>query len=182
MLTIFPASVCRCLKHCVTFIRQYNDLQIIISKLLREEKAKTCSLCFSQFPFNLTHAFVVSLKAPFPLMASLLSFTLQWQHRISSQQLDAVTKCSTEIIYTLCSNIPKEVALLAFSSERRCLLLLQMIYAWRAKVFLFLFQRQNQSPWKENYISLLSGNTLILLQWLREFKSKLISYPCLVIK
>lgn len=26
------------------------------------------------------------------------------------------------------------------------------------------------------------GNTLILLQWLREFKSKLISYPCLVIK
>lgn len=61
------------------------------------EKAKTCSLCFSQFPFNLRHAFVLSLKAPFPLMASLLSFTLQWQHRISSQQLDAVTKCNTEI-------------------------------------------------------------------------------------
>lgn len=107
------------------------------------ENAKTCSLCFSQFPFNLTHAFVLSLKAPFPLMASLVFFTLQWQHRISSQQLDAVTKCSPERIYKLCSNIRKEAKLSAFSSERRRLLRRQMIYA---KAFLFLFQRQNQSP------------------------------------
>lgn len=107
------------------------------------ENAKTCSLCFSQFPFNLTHAFVLSLKAPFPLMASLVSFTLQWQHRISSQQLDAVTKCSPERIYTLCSNTRKEATLSAFSSARRCLVLRRLIYA---EAFLFLFQRQNQSP------------------------------------
>lgn len=165
------------LRTAITWLTNYHKQAAV-----KEEKAKTCSLCFSQFPFNLTHAFVLSLKAPFPLMASLLSFTPQWQHRISSQQLDAVAKCSTERIYTLCSNIPKEAKLSAFFSRRRCRLRRRMIHAWRAKAFLFLFQRQNQSPWKQNYISLFSGNTLILLQRLREFKSKLISHPCLVIK
>lgn len=34
------------------------------------------ALCiFPQLPFNLTHAFVLSLKAPFPLIASLFSIT-----------------------------------------------------------------------------------------------------------
>ena len=53
---------------------------------------------------------------------------------------------------------PKKVKLLALSSKRRCLLRGQMIYARRAKAFLFLFQKQNQSPLKQNYISLFSGN------------------------
>lgn len=47
---------------------------------IEEGTPAICSLYFSQFPFNLTHAFVLSLKAPFPQMASLLSFT-RWQHK-----------------------------------------------------------------------------------------------------
>lgn len=129
------------------------------------EKAKTCSLCFSQFPFNLTQAFVLSLKAPFPLMASLLSFTLQWQHtEYALSSWMQPPKYSTDIIYTLRSIPP--IYQMLFSLKRYCLLLRQMIYSRRAKAFL-----RNKTKHHERRITFSSplktlGNTLIFLQWL----------------
>lgn len=121
-------------------------------------KAKTCSLCFSQFPFNLRHAFVLSLKAPLPLMASLLSFTLQWQHRKSSQQLDAVTKCSTEIYIHSAQIYRKKWR--SWPSLRSDAAYCSVRWFTRGgpKRSSFSFRDKNQSAWKENYISLFSGN------------------------
>lgn len=117
-----------------------------------KRKPKTFSLCFPQFPFNLTHASVLSLKAPFPLMASLSFFTewqleeaafsiwmqlpkVQYWKYIFSSQSNFGKKCIKEVMK------PSQFSL---GGGRHCVKPSS--------------QRHKQSPWKENFNSLSTEN------------------------
>lgn len=98
---------------------------IIISKLLKI--VKTVSLCFSQFPFNLTHVSALSLKAPTALMASLSSFTHDNLKKQFSASGRCYQRCGIENIYYLLSLTSvrdvfkkKVMKLSQFALGRRC--------------------------------------------------------------
>lgn len=144
ILTIFAKCALSHLYETIKRLMNYHKQ----TQRERERKPEICSLCFSQFPFNLTHAFVLSLKAPFALMASLFSFT-QWQCReeASSSRTQLPKVQCWKYIYTLLNSACEREAL---EKRWRWLLLSQKIYSGGGAQP--SSQRHNQSPQRENHI------------------------------